>query len=526
MKKLISMLFMAALTLTVITGCDDDDEAIFQKFTVAFNTQGGSEVAEQTVYAGEKIVQPVSPTKEKAYFSGWFKEAECTSAWDFATETVSKDLTLYAKWVDIIYTVTFESNGGSAVEAKQVPEGGTVEKPQPVPTKEGYLFQGWFSEMTLTTPFDFTTVITQDITLYAKWADVTSFTQADLQHLLTQATFIIRGQAYAYTEETIEALKVKIDEVRPIAYSQTATAEEIATAYQNLYNAYQALVELPARPTVSLKISPEPSADGIIPVYVKEGGNSPYLRVDGLDAQGRPSTRQDFSLEFNGDELAKWGSYEYNGHGYLQLIPKLDLKPGTTIAIKVICKEVPSLSTTVTLKAFSKEDMKKDFLALAQSFPQEITFENCEEASTQLSKLIEQYWGLTDEMRNDNEINAAYEAVPQHEIRNFTIYTFKFKGNTFIAQSDPRQNPTNYEYKAEGEFPCGTYISEWIEWGYDQNINYEQQKIILKPDQTFERYLRQAQSKEGQETAEWRQDQAGAYRLNGSQAAGGKLITN
>ena len=73
MKKLISMLFMAVLAVLTMTGCDDE-ETVLQKYTVTFNSQGGSEVAPQAVYAGEKIVKPANPTKEKEYFVDWYKK--------------------------------------------------------------------------------------------------------------------------------------------------------------------------------------------------------------------------------------------------------------------------------------------------------------------------------------------------------------------------------------------------------------------------------------------------------------------
>lgn len=164
MKKLISMLFMAVLAVLTMTGCDDE-ETVLQKYTVTFNSQGGSEVAPQAVYAGEKIVKPANPTKEKEYFVDWYKEAECTNVWDFENETVSQDITLYAKWTSIAYTVTFETNGGSAIEAQLVPEGTFATKPATAPTKEGNLFEGWYTEQTMTNRFYFYTPITKDITL-------------------------------------------------------------------------------------------------------------------------------------------------------------------------------------------------------------------------------------------------------------------------------------------------------------------------------------------------------------------------
>ncbi|GBG11113.1 hypothetical protein PAT3040_05898, partial [Paenibacillus agaridevorans] len=53
-------------------------------------------------------------------------------------------MTLYAKWTINVYTVSFESNGGSAVEATTVEHGDTMEAPE-VPTRTGYAFGGWYT---------------------------------------------------------------------------------------------------------------------------------------------------------------------------------------------------------------------------------------------------------------------------------------------------------------------------------------------------------------------------------------------
>ncbi len=68
------------------------------------------------------------------------------------------------------FTVTFNSNGGSAVAPQTVQSGKTATKPID-PTKTGYTFDGWYSDSALTKSFDFTTQITANITLYAKWKD-------------------------------------------------------------------------------------------------------------------------------------------------------------------------------------------------------------------------------------------------------------------------------------------------------------------------------------------------------------------
>ena len=72
--------------------------------------------------------------------------------------------------VYVMYTVTFNSNGGSAVASQEVREGTTATEPSN-PTKDGFKFGGWFADEGLTTPFDFSSSITKNTTLYAKWIE-------------------------------------------------------------------------------------------------------------------------------------------------------------------------------------------------------------------------------------------------------------------------------------------------------------------------------------------------------------------
>lgn len=581
MKKLISMLFMAVLAVLTMTGCDDE-ETVLQKYTVTFNSQGGSEVASQAVYAGEKIVKPANPTKEKEYFVDWYKEAECTNVWDFENETVSQDITLYAKWTSIAYTVTFETNGGTAIEAQLVPEGTFATKPATAPTKEGNLFEGWYTEQTMTNLFNFYTPITKDITLYAKWMDISSITYDDLQQLFGEADWLASSidNNYEYTAESLLALKEKVEEVRPTAENPSATQEEIATAYQTLHAAMLALVELPYRQTTSLEINPTPIAEGVIPVYISQG--NAYLSIEGLDNNGNPATRPDIKLEFDGNEMAKWGEYYYGGY-YLSINSlKPNLKAGTTIDIKVICNDNPSLSTTLKLKAIDAEEQKAMFISAVDALPQTITFDNSLEVIQTINDIDNKYNQLISDIQTNPDVQAAcqklspiftsmVDAIPQdvtfdnclkviktadgirdlynwgsiiqelktndpdietayQKLENdiypqtwpFTIYTaYKFDGNTCTVTTYYGSKET-YEYKAEGNFPCGTYTGEWIY--YDYNNTYSQTQIVLKNDNTYQSYWRGANSEAEKDNTEWTPSASGTYKLTGDQANGGSLI--
>ena len=139
------------------------------KFTVSFNTDGGSSVASQTVNAGEKVTKPADPTKANNVFAGWYCDANLTEAYDFNAPVLS-DLTLYAKWTAAsgTYTVTFNSNGGSAVPSQTVKAGEQAVKPAN-PTKANSNFAGWYTDAQLTTQYNFNSPVNANITLYAKW---------------------------------------------------------------------------------------------------------------------------------------------------------------------------------------------------------------------------------------------------------------------------------------------------------------------------------------------------------------------
>ncbi|KAK3582599.1 hypothetical protein CHS0354_024153 [Potamilus streckersoni] len=142
-----------------------------KKVTVTFNTNGGSAIDDQTIVSGEKAVMPINPTKSGYTFAGWYKDATLINVFNFATETITEHVTLYAKWNKNSFnqvTVTFNTNGGSAIDDQTIVSGEKAVMPIN-PTSSGYTFAGWYRDATLTNAFDFNTPITANITLYAKW---------------------------------------------------------------------------------------------------------------------------------------------------------------------------------------------------------------------------------------------------------------------------------------------------------------------------------------------------------------------
>jgi len=147
-------------------------DAAITSYTVSFDSNGGSAVDSQIVPENLTATEPSNPTLAGSTFSGWFTDEALTLSYDFATP-VTADITLYAAWT-VNYTVSFDSNGGSAVSSQEVPENGTATEPAD-PSLTGSTFNGWFTDEELTLSYDFETPVTSNITLYAKWT-INSYT--------------------------------------------------------------------------------------------------------------------------------------------------------------------------------------------------------------------------------------------------------------------------------------------------------------------------------------------------------------
>ena len=143
-------------------------------YTVTFDSNGGGAVESQTVLMNNTATTPDNPIKEGGYtFAGWYSDSELTTEYNFSTQ-VTGNITLYAKWIPF-YVVTFNSNEGSAMQNQAVTSGGTATRPAD-PTKSGYSFENWYSDSALTTVYNFSTAVTGNITLYAKWIPIYTVT--------------------------------------------------------------------------------------------------------------------------------------------------------------------------------------------------------------------------------------------------------------------------------------------------------------------------------------------------------------
>ena len=133
-----------------------------------FTADGTTLAPAQTIDRGGKFTEPAKPSKENHTFAGWYNGDE---KFDFDADTTKAPnvLNLVAKWDINQYTVQFVSEHGSF--ADQTIEYGKLIKTGKltIPDVDGYTFGGWYADNTYSTKFDFSTPITGDTKVYAKW---------------------------------------------------------------------------------------------------------------------------------------------------------------------------------------------------------------------------------------------------------------------------------------------------------------------------------------------------------------------
>jgi|GEM_PF-906994 len=118
-------------------------------YTVTFNVGGhGTAPAPQKVENGSKATKPENPTAKGWRFDGWYTDEKCTAGYDF-DKAVTANTTLYAKWTQL-FTLTFETNGGTKIDSVEAPDGSLVYLGSYKPTKSGYYFVGWYTDKNLT----------------------------------------------------------------------------------------------------------------------------------------------------------------------------------------------------------------------------------------------------------------------------------------------------------------------------------------------------------------------------------------
>ena len=225
------------------------------QYTITFDTNGGSEIAPITQDYGTEITAPDNPTRKGYTFKGWDKEIPETMP--------AENMTVKAQWEINQYTIAFDTNGGSEIAPITQDYGTEITAPDN-PTRKGYTFKGWDKEIPKTMP-------AENITITARWKDTEKPTGEIIigtnkwNEFLNELTF---GIFFKNSQEvTINA----VDNSGVVFVSYLVTDKELSEAELNslVFRAYEE------------PFSIDPNGEYIVYVMlVDENINITYLRSD------------------------------------------------------------------------------------------------------------------------------------------------------------------------------------------------------------------------------------------------------
>ena len=225
------------------------------QYTITFDTNGGSEIAPITQDYGTEITAPDNPTRKGYTFKGWDKEIPKTMP--------AENITLKAQWEINQYTITFDTNGGSEIAPITQDYGTEITAPDK-PTRKGYTFKGWDKEIPETMP-------AENITITARWKDTEKPTGEIIigtnkwNEFLNELTFGI------FFKDTQEVTINAVDNSGVVFVSYLVTDKELSEAELNslVFRAYEEPFCI------------DPNGEYIIYVMlVDENINITYLRSD------------------------------------------------------------------------------------------------------------------------------------------------------------------------------------------------------------------------------------------------------
>ena len=196
MKKYLVLSFL--FFLVILSACGKD------AFRISFETNGGTAIPDITSFEDFEEGLPIT-TREGYSFEGWFTDEELTEPFSEKSVPTDLEITLYAKWEVLVeVTVTYVTNSSSSTSSETVYSGETVTRPAD-PVKEGYTFDDWFIGLS-STPYDFSTPVTTNITLEARYIPALVAYEVEIYHesLSHQyALYVTLTPPEAYTESTV-----------------------------------------------------------------------------------------------------------------------------------------------------------------------------------------------------------------------------------------------------------------------------------------------------------------------------------
>jgi uncharacterized repeat protein (TIGR02543 family) len=270
-------------------------------YSLTFKPDNGGTDIIKSVKFGAAVSAP-TVVKTGYSFQGWDQTVNTTMP--------AADMTYTARWSPNNYTIRFDSNGGSSVSNLVQSYGTTINAPA-TPTKQGYLFVGWFNDEALTIPYTFQTMPAGNITLYAKW-EISNQLVYKIEHYQQD----IDGNGYTLkdTENRMGRLNsvVSADEKSYNGFTYNSTVNETVSNGTVVADGSLVLKLFYDRNSYTLTFKPENGEEDIVTTLKYEATiTAPTLSWTGYTFIGWNQTVQSIMPAEDVEYTAEWSQNSY-----------------------------------------------------------------------------------------------------------------------------------------------------------------------------------------------------------------------
>ena len=316
--------------------CDKNDEK--KTYTLTYNANGGSvSPKNKSLNEGASYGNLPTPTRSGYTFDGWFTSASGGNKVSSST-IIKANTTIYAHWTKNetpaqvkTYTLTYNANGGSVSPASKTLNEGASYGNLPTPTRSGYTFDGWFTEINGGSKVSANTLINGNITIYAHWTEIPQ--DNGTISLNARNICLVKGQTTTIMANVNNAIDATVDWLGDSCLSISSQGNTATVRGNNcgVHPTVTGRLHNGAKDTVTLNY------EDTLTVTITDTSGNKVSPSDGVYYGNNLTITSNVSAYIT-------GSYLSGDSGSLRTSAKTQGAAGTTVTVRTACGQTKSIT--------------------------------------------------------------------------------------------------------------------------------------------------------------------------------------
>lgn len=307
-------------------------------YTLTYNANGGSvSPKNKSLNEGASYGNLPTPTRSGYKFDGWYTSVNGGNKVSSST-TIKDNTTIYAHWTKNetpaqvkTYTLTYNANGGSVSPASKTLNEGASYGNLPTPTRSGYTFDGWFTEINGGSKVSANTLINGNITIYAHWTEIPQ--DNGTISLNARNTCLVKGQTTTIMANVNNAIDATVDWLGDSCLSISSQGNTATVRGNNcgVHPTVTGRLHNGAKDTVTLNY------EDTLTVTITDTSGNKVSPSDGVYYGNNLTITSNVSAYIT-------GSYLSGDNGSLRTSAKTQGAAGTTVTVRTACGQTKSIT--------------------------------------------------------------------------------------------------------------------------------------------------------------------------------------